>query len=157
MAKISISHFCTAELAVREAVELAGQREWAEIDNPITGDRFTVDDDLGDQVYRAARALQARTDFEREGTGIPLPISYDEREALKRGGLGHIVAWYAASWLARLPHGMHPPFSDFAAALLHDPHLRPIIGEVEAVALSRRYPPKPVPGLNPGQAFFRSC
>jgi hypothetical protein len=48
---------------------------------------------------RGRRALAARKWFELHGPpdAPPLPLGYDEREALKRGGVSHIFAWYTCS------------------------------------------------------------
>ena len=44
-------------------------------------------------------ALAARKWFADNGPPdlLPLPLGYNEREALKHGGIDHILAWYARS------------------------------------------------------------
>ena len=68
--------------------------------NPITGAKWVSDvDPIEPQKQAACRGLAARDRFDRTAPqdAPPLPLSWGEREALKSGGLPHIVAWFARS------------------------------------------------------------
>src|SRR5262245_46393248 len=79
----------------------------------------------------------------------PLPLSYEERESLKGGGLPHLVAWYARS-LETLNYVVfdHPPFEDYASGVLASPFAPDFIKQDEQ--LRGRFPPTPLNGLGPG-------
>ncbi len=97
------------------------------------------------------QAQLAREHFAANGPpdAPPLPLSYDEREDLKAGGLSTIVAWYARSWEARRynPQG-HPLFDDYARGVMASDYA-PYFIKNDA-ALLRRFPPRSLPGLGPG-------
>jgi hypothetical protein len=97
------------------------------------------------------RALSARKWFDLYGPpdARPLPLGYDEREALKRGGLPTIVAWYACS-LACLDYSVedHPSFDDYACGLMASEYAPDLIKKDEE--LQRRFPPRTLSGLGPG-------
>jgi hypothetical protein len=80
------------------------------------------------------RALSARKWFDLYGPpdAPPLPLGYDEREALKRGGLPTIVAWYACS-LACLDYDVleHPSFDDYGCGIMASDHAPEFIKEDE--------------------------
>jgi hypothetical protein len=99
----------------------------------------------------AVRALLAREWFawNRPPDAPTLPLCYSEREALKVGGLRHIVAWYARSLEGRGYNvEEHPSFYDYACGVMvseqtldfvkNDPELR------------KQFPPRPLKGLGPG-------
>src|SRR4051812_44211984 len=69
--------------------------------NPVTGATYVgILDPTKIQKEQARRPLLAREWFKLNGPADaqPLPISYDEREALKGTDLlRHIIAWYARS------------------------------------------------------------
>jgi hypothetical protein len=92
---------------------------------------------------RMAFALDAPSD------APPLPLSYEEREALKRGGLPHVVAWFARS-LEVLDYAWwkHPSFDDYACGVLASQYAPRFITTDRQ--LLRRFPPRPLPGLGPG-------
>ena len=96
------------------------------------------------------RALSARKWFDLYGPpdARPLPLGYDEREALKRGGLPHIVAWFASS-LASLDYAVedHPSFDDYGCGIMASDHAPDFIKEDEE--LQRRFPPRTLTGLGP--------
>ena len=96
------------------------------------------------------RALFAHKWFALNGPpdAPPLPLSYDEREDLKIGGLPHIVAWFACS-LACLDYDVseHPSFEDYARGVMASDHAPDFIKKEEE--LQRRFPPCPLTGLGP--------
>jgi hypothetical protein len=120
--------------------------------NPVTGGRWLRGvDPVGPQKQAAVRALRARDWFARTGPqdAPPLPLSYAEREEMKRGGLPHIVAWFARSLEARnYDFAGHPLFDDYARGVLASPYAPPRITEDDQ--LTKRYPPLRLPGLGPG-------
>ena len=97
------------------------------------------------------RALSARKWFDLYGPpdARPLPLGYDEREALKRGGLPTILAWYACS-LACLDYDVleHPSFDDYARGVMASDHAPDFIKKDEE--LQRRFPLQRLTGLGPG-------
>ena len=97
------------------------------------------------------RALLARERFARTGPtdAPPLPLSYDEREDLKVGGLSTLVALYARSWEGRDYDKEHPEFFDYACGVMASEHMGyPGIKEDEQ--LKKRFPPRHLNGLGPG-------
>ena len=96
------------------------------------------------------RAKAAREWFAKHGPPDmqPLPLGYDEREALKDGGLRHILAWYARS-LAELKYDVlqHPSFYDYACGVMA---LKPLRCISENPELLKRFPPRPLEGLDSG-------
>jgi len=96
------------------------------------------------------RALFARKWFDLNGPpdARPLPLGYDEREALKRGGLTHIVAWFACS-LACRDYSVkdHPSFDDYARGVMASDDAPDLITRDEQ--LRKRFPPRPLTGLGP--------
>jgi hypothetical protein len=102
---------------------------------------------------RGRRALAARKWFELHGPpdAPPLPLGYNEREALKRGGLPHIVAWYACSLACRdYSFKDHPSFDDYARGVMASDHISYPAARIQKDAeLQRRFPPRPLAGLGP--------
>jgi hypothetical protein len=93
-------------------------------------------------------AQRAREWFVRSGPADapPLPLSYDEREALKHGGIDHIVALFARS-LAGLGYNWekHLSFYEYACGAMA---LRCLPWFVRNdPQLIKRFPPKPLEGL----------
>jgi hypothetical protein len=80
----------------------------------------------------------------------PLPLSYNEREDLKVGGLSTIVALYARS-LENLRYDLeeHPSFVDYARGVMAS-ELNVHPGMKEDEGLRRRFPPRSLRGLGPG-------
>ena len=105
--------------------------------------------DLGHSP-RGRRARFARKWFKLNGPpdAPPLPLGYDEREALKRGGVSHIVAWYARS-VACGDYDVekHPSFYDYVCGLMASEYAPDFIKKDEE--LQRRFPPRPLAGLGP--------
>ena len=119
--------------------------------NPVTGSSWVKGiDPIGPQKA-AYRVLQARKWFADTGPpdAPPLPVSYGERESLKKGGLPHIVAWYARS-LDALDYDFdgHPPFEDYARGVMASPLAPDFI--TQDADLLRRFPPRRLDGLGPG-------
>jgi len=77
----------------------------------------------------------------------PLPLSYGEREHLKRGDLGHLVALYARS-LAEQRYDVkrHPSFHDYACGVMASG----LFAGEDSEDLLRRFPPRPLAGLDDG-------
>ena len=70
---------------------------------------------------KACTALTARVWFYENGPADlqPLPLSHDEREDLKHGGVPHILAWFARSLEAlKYNYLEHPPFCDYACGVM---------------------------------------
>ncbi len=127
------------------------RHEWCR-ENPVTGGRWVKGvDPIKPQKEAAHRALAAREWFAKVGPADapPLPLSYDERESLKGGGLPHLVAWFARS-LENLNYDFnkHPSFEDYARGVLASPDAPDFITTNQA--LISRYPPKELYGLGPG-------
>jgi hypothetical protein len=100
---------------------------------------------------RGRRAIAARNWFERNGPpdARPLPLGYDEREALKHGGVDHIVAWYATSLACRdYAVEKHPSFDDYARGVMASDFAPEFITQDEE--LRKRFPPRLLKGLGPG-------
>jgi hypothetical protein len=78
----------------------------------------------------------------------PLPLTYAEREDLKRGGVTHLIAWYARS-LADQDYDVkkHPSFFDYACGVMASQHAPWFIKKDQA--LHRRFPARSLPGLTP--------
>jgi hypothetical protein len=109
------------------------------------------DERLHDRVH--ARAARAQHDFALAHPDLPeLPISYAAREAMKHpcGGVKHVLAHFARSWEGVNYSRRHPSFEAYARAMLVSPRMRLIYGE----DLARRYPPKTLPGLDPGYSYW---
>lgn len=98
---------------------------------------------------KACRALAARQWFITHGPtdAPPLPLSHNEREALKSGGLPHIVAWYARSlWALDYNVQQHASFDDYARGVMASEEYAPdFIRKNEE--LQRRFPPRFLKGL----------
>jgi hypothetical protein len=94
------------------------------------------------------RLLYARAWFAEHGSADapPLPLSYGEREHLKRGDLGHLVALYARS-LAEQGYDIerHPSFHDYACGVMASGLFDP--GDE---GLRRRFPARRLAGLDNG-------
>ena len=100
---------------------------------------------------RGLLAQAARKWFEINGPPDArlLPLGYAEREALKHGGIDHIVAWYARSLACRnYAVEKHPSFDDYACGLMASEHTPYFIKKDDE--LLRRFPPRSLTGLGPG-------
>jgi hypothetical protein len=121
-------------------------------ENPVTGSKFVPGiDRIKPQKERASLALEARDWFTHHGPpdASPLPLSYGDREDLKRGGLPHLVAWFARSLAARAyNYREHPLFDDYAAGVLASAYAPEFITRDQQ--LQGRFPPRHLPGLGPG-------
>jgi hypothetical protein len=96
------------------------------------------------------RALSTRKWFAENGPADAprLPIWYDEREALKHGGIDHLVAWYGCSVACQdFNIEQHPSFHDYACGLMASDFTPYFIKEDEE--LRKRFPPRPLNGLGP--------
>jgi hypothetical protein len=126
--------------------------------NPVTGGHWVPGlDPFPLQLDAAALALTAQRWFARTGPADapPLPISYEERQLLKSGGLGYIVAEFAAS-LERNNYDWtrHPSFDDYARGVMASPYTADYV--VTDAKLIRRYPPQALPGLGRGLVWCPS-
>jgi hypothetical protein len=98
------------------------------------------------------QALAAREWFKQHGPpDAPLlPIGYAERENLKRGGLPHMVAWYARSLAGRKYNFMeHPSFDDYACGVMASEEYAPGLIRNDG-EMQKRFPPRPLNGLGSG-------
>jgi hypothetical protein len=127
--------------------------------NPVTGGRWLSGvDPVARQKRDACRALVARAGFAWENPGLPpLPLSYDEREAIKgRSGLEFIISVYARSLEARkYDRVRHPPFEQYARGVLASDYAPHFIKDDPD--LIKRYPPRMLPGLGPGLCWKPSA
>jgi hypothetical protein len=119
--------------------------------NPFTGGHWVPRlDPTKPQKEDAVRAVLARrwhAKYGPPGADLQrLPLGYEERELLKRGGATHILAWYARS-LDNLDYDVveHPSFYDYACGVMVCEFAPESIREDEQ--LKRRFPPRPLSGL----------
>jgi hypothetical protein len=121
-------------------------------ENPVTGSRWVSGvDPVEPQMQAAWRALLARQWFAMTGPpgAPPLPLSYNEREALKVGGPTHLVAWFAGSLECRkYNYKNHPSFEEFACGVMASPYAPHFITQDQQ--LLKHYPPRALSGLGPG-------
>ncbi|MCP4304975.1 MAG: hypothetical protein GY788_08910 [bacterium] len=120
--------------------------------NPVTGAAFVSGlDPLLPQKRAAVSALKARAWFEpqRPRDAPQLPLSPQECERLKIGGVGYIVSLLGRS-IARRDYRTedHPRFEAFARGVMASPFAPGLV--TEDPVLRRRYPPTPLAGLGPG-------
>jgi len=100
---------------------------------------------------RGRKAVAARKWFADNGPPDlqPLPLGYNERERLKRGGAVHILAWYGRSLDSQNYDVLaHPAFHDYACGVMASAHTPDFIRNDEE--LRRRFPPRPLAWLNNG-------
>ena len=119
-------------------------------DIPIIGGHYVPgEDNIRPLKKKACAALAAREQFYENGPAYaqPLPLSYNEREALKHGGVPHILAWYARS-LEALDYNYleYPSFFDYACGVMASEHAPNFIKKEQ---LLKRFPPRPLDGLGP--------
>ena len=84
-------------------------------------------------------------------------MTYEERERCKQdpysGGPMHARALYDRSveaCIIHYPRVKHPPFDVYMRGLLRTEHLRKLFAPIAYL-----YPPKPLPGLEPGYSYWR--
>ena len=125
--------------------------------NPVTGGRYVPGlDCIKRQKMLATRALEARARFSVDGPldAQPLPLTYQEREEFKSAALYPERIHYIVSLFARSLAGLdynydkHPGWEEFACGVMASPYLAS--DYVDKAELSRRYPPRELPGLGPG-------
>jgi hypothetical protein len=140
---------------VDHAFNTAPDRHWSSCRNPFTSGSWCPRlDPIKPQKEAAVRAVLARNWFAKHGPTDadlqPLPLGYDEREPLKRGGSSHILAWYARS-LDALDYDItkHPSFHDYACGVMASSEHAPDFITRDEV-LRRRFPPQLLPGLISG-------
>lgn len=120
--------------------------------NPVTGALFHGRlDPIGPQKQMAVKALKARAWFaSQQPLDAPeLPLTHNDRETIKAGGIGFIVSVFARSLDARdFETEGHPRFEEYARGVMASPltpeHVR------NDPDLRRRYTPVPLPGLGAG-------
>ena len=77
----------------------------------------------------------------------PLPLGYNEREALKHGGIDHVLAWFARSLDCRhYDLAAHPSFDEYARGVMASEFCPYFIKDDET--LQKRFPPRPLEWLN---------
>jgi hypothetical protein len=114
-------------------------------------------DPIKPRKEHAVRAVLARQWFANFGPQDadlqPLPIGMDEREALKRGGAPHILAWYARS-VSSLEYDiiLHPSFHDYACGIMARGTPSFITDDVQLI---RRFPPRVLRGLD-SSSYWKS-
>jgi hypothetical protein len=125
--------------------------------NPVTGGGFVRGLDLiRPQKQLAVKALEARAWFEaqRPSDAAELPLSNEEREFIKAGGVNYIVSVFGRS-LEAGDYKMeeHARFEEYARGVMASPltpeHVR------NDPDLLRRYPPTSLPGLRGGLIWSR--
>jgi hypothetical protein len=102
-------------------------------------------------TWRRNRALNAQSWFASHAPpdAPPLPLSYGDREDMKRGGLSHIVAWFAQSLEARdYDFDTHPSFEEYARGVMASAHAPDFIKEDQQ--LQMRFGRRLLPGIGPG-------
>ena len=95
------------------------------------------------------RARAARKWFADNGPPDlqPLPLGYNEREALKHGGIDHVLAWYARSLDCRhYDVATHPSFDEYACGVMASEFCPYFIKDDET--LQKRFPPRRLQWLN---------
>jgi hypothetical protein len=110
-------------------------------------------DPIKPQKEAAVRAVLAQQWFATNGPVDadlqPLPLGYNERESLKKGGATHVLAWYARSFdVSEYDVVQHPSFHDYACGVMASELAPAFITENEQ--LKRRFPPRPLSGLGSG-------
>jgi hypothetical protein len=102
------------------------------------------------------RAKAAREWFAEHGPADlqPLPLGYDEREALKDKSAAHILALYARS-LAELKYDVlkHPSFHDYACGTMAS-EFQGLDSMKKNPELLKRFPPRHLDGLGPGLSWL---
>jgi hypothetical protein len=120
-------------------------------DVPIIGGLYVpTEDDIRPLKKQLRAALAAREWFYENGPSDaqPLPLGYVEREALKRGGVLHVLAYYARSLECRGYDVLeHPTFDDYARGVMASDETPDFIKEEK---LLKRFPPRPLDGLGSG-------
>ncbi len=124
--------------------------------NPVVGWVWVAGaDPIAPQKRVARRALVAQEWFYVHGPkdAPPLPLTGFEQEALRyHDPLGHLVAEFARSLEAnRWEINGHPSFEDFARGVLASEYAPDFTRE--NAALCKRFPPRPLPGIGPGQIW----
>ncbi len=111
---------------------------------------------LTEQRGEQKQAQRARKPFAENGSADapPLPLDYDEREALKRGGQDHIVALFARSLAGQgYDWQKHPSFYEYACGIMASENIVPDVKNDEE--LKKRYPPRPLNGLSERDLCWR--
>jgi hypothetical protein len=125
--------------------------------NPVTGAGFLWGiDSIAVQKRLARRALLARQWCSDNGPPDlpPLPVHTDDIFDIKFGwGVLHLFGFYAQSIACRnyVVRG-HPTFDQFARGMLASPFAPDFFKENEQ--LLRRFPPRPLAGLAPGNIWL---
>ncbi len=122
---------------------------------PVFDGLYVGGEPLSWQRKLAQRALLAREWFYLYGPpdAPPLPLSGIEQEALRyHDPFGHLAAEYARSLEANdWDFRNHPGFDDFARGALASEHSPDFTRKNSA--LCKRYPPRRLRGLGPGQIW----
>jgi hypothetical protein len=118
----------------------------------VTGGRFVRGrDPLPEQKRLAVKALRARDWFapQRPANASELPLTYEDRERIKIGGVDYIVSVFARS-LAMRDYEIegHPRFDQYARGVMASENAPDLL--TNDAELRKQYPPAPLPGLGPG-------
>ena len=140
------------EFVVEQLFKRLPRSQGSVCENPVTGTRFVRGvDRIKPQKIAAQRALLAREWFAMNAPADApaLPLSYEQREALKHGGLDHIVAWFARSLeTSNYDVDLHPSFDDYARGVLASEYAPDFIKHDPI--LLHRFPPHALDQLGPG-------
>ena len=145
-----------SDLKTRNLVNHSFQRNAARpgqiCDWPVVGGHYVSgEDSIESMIELAVRALGARESFAHNGPpdAQPLPLSHDECEKMKVGGVKHVAAWYSRSLYCRdYDTEKHPSFDDYARGVMASDRAPDFIKNDKQ--LRKRYPPKKLIGLGPG-------
>jgi hypothetical protein len=141
------------EREARRLFSSAADRDQRERINPVTGGWWVAAlDSKHHQIKKASRCLMAREYFENTAPNWvqqSLPLSYEERQEYKCGGVSHVIAWFSESLQASdCDFGMHPIFEPYARGVLASPYAPEFITQDQA--LQKLFPPRPLKGLGRG-------
>lgn len=122
------------------------------VQNPVTKGLWVKGEDAEelqrDAAYRALLARQWFASVAPEDAPF-LPLSREDRERLKVGGLPHMTSLFARSLVALdYDYKGHPSFDDYARGVMASPYAPELIKNDED--LRRRFPPQPLRGLGGG-------
>ncbi len=118
--------------------------------NIFTGTYFTSSEKISVEVRKSVPRLRALVHFGLDGPfGVPLPLTYGQREQLKLSEYPEIVLWalFARSLeLNKFDYELHPSFSQYVAGVLLSERGRRMLDE-HSFLLSD-YPPQMLRGLD---------
>jgi hypothetical protein len=151
-----------ARLLIEDQLRENSHRKGKVCQWPVVGGSYVVGEDRTKKMGElAVRALLARAWFAENGPpGLPpLPLSYEEREALKNGSITHFLAWYARS-LDGLNYDVerHPSFKKYVAGVLYAAEKGELVDlsfmdPAYVDELKNGFPPRELKGLGSGPSW----